>query len=470
MTTKIPVIVIGAGPAGLAAAHELAVRGVPCAVVEKSDKVGGLARTEIYKGYRFDIGGHRFYTKVAEVQKIWRNMLGEDLVRVPRLSRIYFQGCFINYPLDFFDALSKVGLFEGLFMLMSYFKARILPHADERTFEDWIVNRFGRRLYKKFFKTYTEKVWGVSCQSIRADWAAQRISGLSLKSALVNALLGKSGVKSLIKEFHYPLLGPGMMWERFRDVIESKGGRVFTRSSIVRFKRSDNRITGVTVRRGEQTQEMEGEQFISSCPLSTLVFRLDPPPPDVVLTAARKLNYRAFILVGLIVDRANLFPDNWIYIHEPGVRVGRIQNFKNWSAAMVPDPNKSSLGMEYFCNELDDLWSLSDDELRSLAAREAVRLKLVEADEVEDGVVFRQSKAYPLYDDEYLANVNVIQEYLSRFSNLQTIGRNGMHRYNNQDHSMLTGILAVENIFGGKHNLWKINTERSHYEEFAVTK
>lgn len=463
-----PVVIIGAGPAGLTAAYESVRRGIRPIVLEKADKVGGLARTDRYKGYCFDIGGHRFFTQVDQVQRLWQEMLGEDFLKVPRLSRIYYRGRFLNYPLDFFNALSNLGIVESLLILLSYFKAQLWPYPEEKTFEQWVSNRFGRRLYKTFFQTYTEKVWGIPCHMIQADWAAQRIRGLSLRAAVSNALFDTNNAKSLINEFHYPMLGPGLMWQRFQEAVESRGGQIHLHAEVVRLKREGRGIKGITARCGGEIIEISGEHFISTMPLSDLIARLDPPPPADVVQAARQLTYRAFILVGLIVDRADLFPDNWIYVHSPEVKVGRVQNFKNWSPAMVPDPQKTSLGMEYFCTEGDAVWRMSDTELIELATRELASLGLAYAAEVEDGAVIRQPKAYPVYDREYRQHLQVIQRHLATIDNLQTIGRNGMHRYNNQDHSMLTGMLAVRNLLGEDHDLWSANTERSYYEGALV--
>jgi protoporphyrinogen oxidase len=460
-----PVVIIGAGPAGLTAAYELIKRDIQPVVLEKADKVGGLARTEKYKGYRFDIGGHRFFTKFEEVQQLWQEMLGEDFLRVPRLSRIYYQGLFFNYPLAFFNTLSNLGFVESLLILLSYFKAQLWPYSQENTFEEWVTNRFGRRLYRTFFQIYTEKVWGIPCHKIQAEWAAQRIKGLSLAAAVSNAVLGTNNAKSLINEFHYPILGPGMMWQRFGELVESHGGQIHLNTEAIRLRREGCHIKSVIAQNGENMIEISGEQFISSMPLTELITRFDPPPPAEVVQAARKLNYRAFLIVGLIVDRANLFPDNWLYVHSPEIKVGRIQNFKNWSAAMVPDPSKMSLGMEYFCTEGGDLWTMSDSELIQLATRELATLKLNDASEVVDGVVFRQPKAYPVYDREYRRHLVVIQRFLATIDNLHTVGRNGMHRYNNMDHSMRTGMLAVQNVLGADHDLWEANEAEGYLEE-----
>jgi protoporphyrinogen oxidase len=462
------VIIIGAGPAGLTAAYELVKQGIKPVVLEKGDKVGGIARTETYKGYHFDIGGHRFFTKVEEVQQLWQEVLGDEFIKVPRLSRIYYRGCFFNYPLSLFNTLLNLGVFESFLILVSYLKAKLRPSPVEENLEQWVSNRFGERLYKTFFKTYTEKVWGIPCNEIQAEWAAQRIKGLSLKTAVINAMFGSNNTKTLIKEFDYPVLGPGMMWQRFQEAVESKGGEVYLNTKVLHIEREGNRIKKVIAEKDNNLIQFSGDQFISSMPITALIQRLDPPPPEEVLQAASQLKYRDFLIVSLIVNRPHLFPDNWIYIHNPGVKVGRIQNFKNWSAAMVPDPSKTCLGMEYFCNTGDELWTMSDAELINLAQRELVNLGLANSGDVEDGVVIRQPKAYPVYDQDYRKHLQVIQKYLATLENLQTTGRNGMHRYNNQDHSMLTGLLAAKNILGEEHDLWDVNTERSYYEEFAT--
>jgi len=464
MSDHFPVVIIGAGPAGLTAGYELVRQGVPVLLLEKADKVGGIARTETYKGYHFDIGGHRFFTKVAEIQQLWEEMLGDEFRVVPRLSRIYYRDRFFRYPLDAFDTLSKLGPEEGLRILFSYFRARLRPSRTEDNFEEWVTNRFGRRLYEAFFKTYTEKVWGIPCREIAAEWAAQRIQGLSLTATVTHALFGRAEAKSLIGQFHYPLRGPGMMWQRFQQSVEDQGGQVWLGAEAQRLQREGNRIVSVLVQHEGAIRPVSADHFISTMPLPELIGRLDPPPPVSVVHAASQLAYRAFILVGLIVKRADLFPDQWIYIHSPELKVGRVQNFKSWSPAMVPDPATTGLGMEYFCTEGDDIWRLPDAALVDLAGREAVALGLAEAGDVAEGVVFRQPAAYPLYDGKYRQPLGSIRDFLATIANLQTIGRNGMHRYNNMDHSMLTAMLAVKNLRGEAHDLWSVNMEQTHHE------
>lgn len=458
------VIIIGAGPAGLTAAYESAKQGLGPLVFEKENHIGGLARTEIYKGYRFDIGGHRFFTNIEAVERLWQEVLGEELMRVNRLSRIYYQGRFFNYPLNFTNTLSNLGLTESLLILLSYFKAQLLPHQKEKTFDQWVTNRFGQRLYRMFFKTYTEKVWGISCTTLQADWAAQRINGLSLRTVLSNLLFKTNQVKTLINEFQYPRLGPGAMWHELQNRTERLGGQVHLSSEVVRLRRKGPFIQTICVKNDKGTTELPGTDFISAMPLGELIPRLDPSPPNEVVEAAKKLKYRAIILVGLILNQKRLFPDQWIYVHSPETKVGRIQNFKNWSAAMVPDPNKTSLGMEYFCSEGDEIWSMSDAQLLELALSDFSGMGWTTLEAPIDGLVFRQAKAYPVYDSGYQENLDVIHRFLSTISNFQSVGRNGIHRYNNQDHSMYTAILAVKNLLGEDHDLWSVNTEPSHCE------
>jgi len=463
--SNTPAVIIGAGPAGLAAAHELVRQHIRPVVLERANNAGGIARTEVYKDYYFDIGGHRFFTKIDEIDRLWHEMLGKEFLKVPRRSRIYYRDRFFNYPLSFYNALSNLGLIESVLIMLSYLNSQIRPYPREDNFEEWVSNRFGRRLYKTFFKTYTEKVWGIPCHKIQADWAAQRIKGLSLMVALTNALFGTQKAKSLIDEFLYPLKGPGLMWQSFVRAIEAGGGEVCFNSEAIQLKHENGYITSVKYTESKGESEMPVRHLISSMPISKLVTLLDPKAPNEVLEAARNLSYRSFLMVGLIVDKEDLFPDQWVYIHSPNVKVGRIQNFKNWSAAMVPDPQTTSVGMEYFCDEGDEIWNLSDSALTDLAMQELSELGLAVRDDLKDSFVVRQPKAYPVYDDKYGVRLRMIRDYLGLFGNLQTIGRNGMHRYNNMDHSMQTGKLAAQNILGADHNLWEVNEKAEYHEE-----
>jgi protoporphyrinogen oxidase len=464
------VVIIGSGPGGLAAAYELIGQGIRPVVVETADNVGGIARTEIYKGYHFDIGGHRFFSKNEKIDQLWKQMLGEDFLKVTRMSRIYYRGRFFRYPLSLANTLLNLGVIESLLILLSYLKVQVAPFAEEETFEQWVTNRFGKRLYRTFFQTYTEKLWGIRGSKIRADWAAQRIKGLSLAAAVTDTLLGNNKTKSLINEFRYPLKGPGMMWQRFHQAIEAKGGQVHLNSEVIELNCKKGAVTSVKCARDGETLRLPVEHLISGMPITALVELIKPRPPEKVLQAARHLAYRAFIIVGLIIDRKDLFPDQWIYVHSPEVKVGRIQNFKNWSAAMVPDHGKTSIGMEYFCNEGDAVWTTPDAELIDLASHELDQLGLADTDAVIDGVVIRQPGAYPVYDHKYSDHLQVIREFIGSIDNLQTIGRNGMHRYNNMDHSMFTGMLAAQNLLGSNHDLWAVNEEAEYLEADKKTK
>jgi len=459
------VVVIGAGPAGLSAAHEAVKQKMTPLLLEKADRVGGIARTESYKGYYFDVGGHRFFTKFEKILALWHDLMGEDFLKVPRKSSIYFNNRFYNYPLRPLNALFNLGIHESFMVILSFVISKISPYPKEETFEEWVSNRFGQRLYKTFFKTYTEKVWGIPCKQIGADWATQRIKGLSLTATIYNALFGFQNSKSLIDEFDYPTKGPGMMWDRLHEKTKTGGGEVLLNSEVISLNHENGHITDATYIHQGKRFKIAVEHLVSSAPITTLVSMLKPKAPDKVLEASHGLSYRAFIIVIFIIDKPSLFSEQWIYIHSPNVRVGRIQNFKNWSAAMVPDPNHTSIGMEYFCTEGDHLWTMPKAELVELAARELVELGLADTNDIVDEFVVHQPKAYPVYDQNYSNCLDVIQKFIANFKNLQTIGRNGMHRYNNMDHSMLTGMMAIQNITNHSHDLWSVNEEDEYLEE-----
>lgn len=467
------VIVIGAGSAGLTAAYELCKAGIESVVIEKDNIVGGLARTVNYNGYHFDVGGHRFFTKVKVVEDMWREVLGEDFLQRNRLSRIYYNKRLFYYPLRASNALLGLGLWNSFLILLSYFKAQLFPEKPEKTFEQWVSNRFGKRLYKIFFKTYTEKVWGMACSQISAEWAAQRIKGLSLLTALKNALLKQRNyhkgavIKTLIDTFNYPRLGPGMMWKAVANIVQQNGSKVQLGVEVEKILWTNNQVDAVEVKINRQRELVEGTHFISSMPIRELIQKFEPAVPEKVRKAAMDLSYRDFLTVVLIINKRDVFPDNWIYIHDPSVKVGRIQNFKNWSPYMVPDPNKTCLGLEYFCFEGDGLWTMSDQELVELGKKELEILGLIQASDVEDGTVVRVPKAYPVYDSTYRESLQTIRQFLSRIYNLQLVGRNGMHKYNNQDHSMLTAMLAVMNISGANYDLWQVNVDQEYHEEIT---
>jgi len=446
---------------------------VPSVVLEKDDVVGGISRTAEYKGLLFDIGGRRIFTKVQVVEDMWREVLGDDLLRRPRLSRIYYNKKFFYYPLRPANALFGLGFWNSCLILLSYLKAQLTRGGPEDTFDQWITARFGKRLYETFFKTYTEKVWGIPCTEISADWAAQRIKGLSLLSALRNAILPSAAknkgevVKTLIDHFDYPRRGPGMMWERVMEIVEDGGGLVHLGEEVVKINWSGEGVESVETSSAGRRRSIAGTDFISSMPIRELVQRLSPAAPPEVVRAANSLNYRDFLTVALIINKREVFEDNWIYIHDAEVKVGRIQNFKNWSPEMVPDPEKTCLGLEYFCFEGDGLWTMPDAELVQLGAQELDKLGLVSAADVEDGTVVRMPKAYPIYDGAYKEALSTFRQFLGGLPNLQVVGRNGMHRYNNQDHAMVTAMLAVENILGKNYDLWNVNVEQKYHEELT---
>ncbi len=470
MHSTDPCIIIGAGPAGLTAGYELEKHDMPCIIVEKeAHTVGGIARTTEYKQWRFDIGGHRFFTKVDRVMTLWKEILGDDFLRCKRLSRIYFHKRFFYYPMRPLDVLKKLGSFRSSRALLSFAKAQLFPIKNEISFRDYIVNHFGTYLYTIFFQHYTEKVWGIPCEQIRADWAAQRIKGMSLGSAIKTAFFGnKKQITSLIDSFYYPRLGPGMMWEKLRDRLQASGQAIFLFHSIpVRIEHDGERVKSITIRNSATREEttLPCSAIISSMPLRELIPLFSPALTTELQEAARRLRYRDFLLVALVLKKQDIFPDNWIYIHDPDVDVARIQNFKNWSLDMVEDPTTTCLGMEYFTFTSDPLWMASDDALLKKAADELERIGLGKKADVVDGHVVRMEKTYPIYDESYHEVIKTIQNGLSPLKNLYPVGRNGMHRYNNQDHSMLTAMLAVENLLGANHNLWEVNTERVYHEE-----
>ena len=482
------VVVIGAGPAGLTAAYELMKRDVPTTVLEGDAMVGGISRTAEREGWRFDIGGHRFFTKVPEVEALWHEILpAEDFIMRPRMSRIYYNGKLFDYPLKAGNALRGLGILEAIRCVLSYVWARVRPPKDQTNFEGWVSARFGYRLYRIFFKTYTEKVWGVPATEIQADWAAQRIRNLSLLKAIINAIRPRRNQKdiaSLIEEFQYPKYGPGMMWETCNRKVQDGGGRVILEEKVKKVSWAPGRgVTGVTTfvtggyGQGAGAPEASrhdlgtehrypADHVISSMAFSSLVLSLDPPAPTHVQAAAKSLRYRDFLTVALVVPESAGFPDNWVYVHSPDVKLGRIQNFGSWSPYLVKE-GRTCLGLEYFVSVGDETWTMPDEDLIALGIKELASLDLVPADQVERGFVVRMPKAYPFYDEHYKHNVDVMRHWLGEnIPNLHPVGRNGMHRYNNQDHSMFTAMLAVQNIADGTaRDVWAVNVEEDYHEE-----
>jgi len=463
-------LIIGAGPAGLTAAYKFGQSGVRTTVLEADDVVGGISRTAVRDGWRFDIGGHRFFTKVRAVSDLWHEILDpEDFLLRPRMSRIFYRGRFYDYPLKATNALRNLGIVESVRCVLSYAWVRVRPPKDLTTFEGWTASRFGWRLYRTFFKTYTEKLWGVPADEIQADWAAQRIKNLSLLRAVWNSLTpsrNQKDVTSLIEEFEYPRYGPGMMWERCTELVEAQGSEVRLSHPVGRILHAGGLAFEVEADGPDGPVRLPASHVVSSMPLPHLIQAMDPPVSDEIRAAAEGLGFRDFLTVALVVPREDGFEDNWIYIHAPDVRVGRVQNFGQWSPHLVKD-GRTCLGLEYFVTEGDDLWTADDADLVVLGTTEMGHLGLLDPDRVEAGHVVRMPKAYPMYDAHYQANVEILRGWLATNArNVYPVGRNGMHRYNNQDHSMLTAMLTVENVLGsGNHDVWQVNVEEDYHEE-----
>lgn len=461
------VIIIGGGPAGLAAAHELSEREISNVILEQDRQVGGLSKTVPYHGFYFDIGGHRFFSKNQEVQSLWSNTLKTDFLIRPRQSRIYYRGKFFHYPLQVGNALAGLGLYNSLRVLFSYFKARLFPITPELSFADWVSNRFGRVLFSIFFQTYTEKVWGITCNQLSADWATQRIRNLSLSRAVLNALgVGRDRkVASLIDKFHYPRLGPGQMYEAMADKIKKKGGEIYQGQRVMEIQHLQGRITQVSSWGAGGPLFLPAPHVFSSMPITELVQKMRPVAPDAVIRAAQSLGYRSIITVNLLLHKPLPLSDNWIYLHAPEVRAGRLQLYQNWSPYMVPGDGSSSVSFEYFCFEDDELWNMADSNLINLAQADLKLLGLGEGSEVYDGLVLRYAKAYPVYADGHDGHLRVIRGWLAQFPNLSCIGRYGQFRYNNMDHSILTGILAARRLMGNDVDPWSVNAEGEYLEE-----
>jgi protoporphyrinogen oxidase len=474
------VVIIGAGPAGLTAAYQLSKVGIAATILESDTVVGGISRTVERDGWRFDIGGHRFFTKVGAVDDLWFEILGADeFLQRPRMSRLLYRGKLYDYPISAMNALRNLGPIEAVRVVLSYMWARIHPPKDTTNLEGFFTKQFGARMYEHFFKHYNEKLWGVPCSQISSDFGAQRVKGMSLMSAILDALTPKAikarrskgkQLTSLIEEFNYPKYGPGQMWERCAEIVTERGATIRFAEKVVRIEHADGMAQRVVTRdRDGNEHAYSCTSVISSMPINALVRAMDPPIPDDVRAAADGLTHRDFMTVALVVPQQYSFPDNWIYIHDTGVKVGRIQNFGSWSPYLVQE-GRTCLGMEFFVNEGDEMWTKADDDLVAQAKREIEQIGLADASKVEAGYVVRMPKAYPVYDEHYQDNVAVLRKWLGEHAtNVYPSGRNGMHKYNNQDHSMLTAMLSVENILGADHDVWEVNVEAEYHEEIEGT-
>lgn len=464
-----PIYILGAGPAGLAAAYTLTQQGQSVVVVERDSRVGGLAKSIEYQGFILDYGPHRFFTKLAPVLKLWDDVLGDEQVTVNRLTRIYYGGKYFSYPLKAAEALLTLGIVESFRIVTSYMWARLFPNRSPKHFAEWVSAKFGKRLFEIFFEAYTEKLWGIPCTEISADWAAQRIKGLSLAKAIRNAILGNDGkVKNLIDQFQFPRLGSGQLYERISNYLRREHQPILLNTEVVQVHHDNFKVDRVTLRNRqtgvEQTVNCSG--VISSVPINLLLEQITSPPPQQTLKLAKSLKFRNTILVYLFIEGSQLFPDNWLYINEPSVQLGRVTNFANWSVDMLPNQHQTPLCCEYWCNFDDPMWQRPENELLIQAERELRKIGLLHAEKVTDGFIIRLPRTYPIYAGNYQTALSEIQAYLEQFQNLQLVGRYGSFKYNNQDHSLLMGILAAENVLTpGKHDLWSVNSDSEYVEE-----
>jgi len=464
------IAIIGAGAAGMTAAYSLAKHNAEVDIYEASSRIGGLAATLTLWNQKVDIGPHRFFSTDRKVNALWLEVVGDDYEMVDRLTRIYYENKFYSYPIRIFNALSNLGIFEASRCVFSYLGERFFATKQDGSFETWVQNRFGKRLFEVFFKNYTEKLWGISCKELDADFAAQRIKKLSLYEAIKNAVLNGKGNKhkTLVDQFAYPLEGSGMVYDRMADMVESLGNNIYLNTPVYRIITNNGKVIGIEL---EDGTFREYDHVISSMPYTLMVKRLTEAPENIKHLTER-LKFRNTILVYLHINSTELFPDNWIYIHSPDLQMGRVTNFRNWIPGLYKGENKSILAIEYWCNDEDPTWNLSDNDFIKLASDEIVKTKLVKAGTIENGYVHRIHRSYPVYSKGYKEILKPIEEYLSSIKNLSVIGRYGAFKYNNQDHSILMGLLAAENVLSSaNHQLCEINTDYETYQEsFIITK
>ena len=465
--SNLPIAIIGAGPAGLTAAYQIAKRTAQVELFEASPGVGGLARSIPLWGQTVDIGPHRFFSSDTRVNSLWLEVVGQDYEMVDRLTRIYYKKRFFHYPLKPFDALFNLGIVEAAHCVLSFLGEKIRPTPQDGSFESWVCGRFGRRLFEIFFKTYSEKLWGISCRDLDADFAAQRIKKLSLWEAIKNGLLSGRGNqhKTLVDQFAYPRDGSGMVYDRMADFVRAQGGQIHLRTPIEKVLVEDGRACGLQLRDGS---ERRFSHIISSMPLTQMVARL-PDLPAPIAEANSKLTFRNTIIVYLRVEHPNLFPDNWLYVHSNDLQMGRITNFRNWVPSLYGDSQDSILAIEYWCYGQDEFWNRDDEDLIELARRETIATGLTRGAAIPEGKVHRIPRCYPVYGRGYKQHLLPIQEYLSGIRDLHVIGRYGAFKYNNQDHSILMGMLAAENVLDQtRHDLWGINTDYENYQESSI--
>ena len=472
---KKSVTIIGAGPAGLTAGYLLVNKGFKVTILEMDTKyLGGISRTVEYKGFRFDIGGHRFFSKSKEVNDFWDEILKSDFINTPRLSRWYYRGKFFHYPIRLLELLGVFGIWQSILIVFSYFKSKIFPIEPEISLADWCINNFGKYLAKPFFINYNLKLWGIDPAKLSKDFTLQRIKGVSFIGTITNGVnkilrINTNTSKSFIETFKYPKLGPGMLWEKVAKLIQANGGEIILGAKVTKIIVQSGKVKRIEYAKAGKIERVRCDYVLSSMPLKELIHSIDPEPPRAIIEAADSLKYRDFITVALMIDKKDMPPDNWIYTHDENIKAIRIQLYKNWSKHMVPDQSKSCIGFEYVCLEGDELWSKSDKELVELAKSELEMLGFADKNQIIDGSVVRMKNVYPVYLLDYATHVAAIKKYLQNLTqshSLQPMGRCGLHRYNNSDHSMMTAFLCVKNITGeGNFDQWQVNSDAEYHEE-----